>query len=150
MRCLMLLNMMIFSLAAGSAQADFYRYETEEGTLSFADQLKQIPERYQEEAETVKPASLWDYPRMTIAKAPAPVRREPVVAPPSKNTRVSKPATGTKLTVEAVPGLLVDIDTDSEHPVMIERNRFYWTDGKYLPHTIVTQGDKTLAIVRQR
>ncbi len=51
---------------AGPAQADTFRYETEEGVLSFTDDLKRIPTIYRDRAVKIEFPPLKDYPRLTI------------------------------------------------------------------------------------
>ncbi len=51
---------------AGPAQADTYRYETEEGVLSFTDELKRIPTLYRDRAVKIEFPPLKDYPRLSI------------------------------------------------------------------------------------
>jgi len=53
---------------AGPAQADTYRYETEEGVLSFADELKRIPAIYRDRAVKIEFLPLKDYPRLSIVQ----------------------------------------------------------------------------------
>jgi hypothetical protein len=42
-----------------------YRWETENGTLAFADDVKRIPDRYRAQAEAIAPESLDGYSRFT-------------------------------------------------------------------------------------
>ena len=51
---------------AGPAQADTFRYETEEGVLSFTDDLKRIPTIYRDRAVKIEFPPLKDYPRLSI------------------------------------------------------------------------------------
>ena len=53
---------------AGPAQADTYRYETEEGVLSFSDELKRIPAIYRDRAVKIEFLPLKDYPRLSIVQ----------------------------------------------------------------------------------
>ncbi len=52
--------------AASPAQAGaLYRWETENGTLAFADDVKRIPDRYRATAQAIAPESLDGYSRFT-------------------------------------------------------------------------------------
>lgn len=58
--------MLLLHTIAASAGADsVYRYESEEGTLSFTDSLKKVPARYQSSVETHQLRPLRDYARFT-------------------------------------------------------------------------------------
>src|SRR5690606_27230374 len=51
--------------AAPAGAGTLYRWQTENGTLAFADDPKRIPERYREGAEEIHTEGLDDYERFT-------------------------------------------------------------------------------------
>ena len=57
---------LIALLTPALASADYFRYETDEGVVSFTDDLKQIPSRYKDAAEPISEQSLVNYRRVTI------------------------------------------------------------------------------------
>jgi len=61
--------MVLASAPAGAGT--LYRWQTENGTLAFADDPKRIPERYRESAEEIQTESLDGYGRYTPTDGPA-------------------------------------------------------------------------------
>ncbi len=131
-------------LAPAAAGADVFRYETEEGTISFADELKRIPARYRDQAERLPEKPLWDHPRLTIVES----RRDdslgsqPVVEAPAEAEPTD---TGRSLAFEVSPGLWIDLEANADEPVYIEREH-RWHEGALRAHTVVRQGDRILAV----
>ncbi len=129
--------------APAPAGADVFRYETEEGTISFADELKRIPARYRDQAERLPEKSLWDHPRLTIVESRRDdVGSQAVVEAPAE---VEPTDTGRGLAFEVGPGLWMDLEANADEPVYIERE-FRWHEGVLRPHTVVRQGDRVLAV----
>ena len=130
-------------LAPAAAGADIFRYETEEGVIAFADELKRIPSRYRDRAERLPEKSLWDHPRLTIVESR---RDERVLSQPVLETPAEvETDTGRGLAFEVGPGLWMDLEANGDEPVRIERE-FRWLDGVLRAHTVVRQGDRVLAV----
>ncbi len=58
-------GMFALSAAAPARAGALYRWETEDGTLAFADDVKRIPDRYRSGATEILPERLEDYSRFT-------------------------------------------------------------------------------------
>ena len=130
-------------LVPAAAGADVFRYETEEGTISFTDDLKRVPARYRDHAERLPDRSLWDHPRVTIVEAR---RDEPTPAPASvEPTAPVAPKADPALALEVSPGLWMELESDLDAPVVVKRE-WRWIDGVFRPHTVVRQGDRILAV----
>lgn len=128
------------------AGADYYRYETEDGTIAVTDDLKRVPAVYQEKARAIPETSLWDYERITIVSRrpefgvqakPASAASAPLVVP------VLPPARPL-VRVELREGVWLHREVDPEPAVEVEQTH-RWVDGSYRPFTIVRQGDEILA-----
>jgi hypothetical protein len=141
--------LLLVSWIAPVAQADTYRYETEEGTLVFTDELKRVPARYQDRVEKLADRSLWDYPRLTPVPRGASTEavsdllpeNPPTAATEARHGESSQPA----MAMEVAPGLWVHLDRDQDVPIRVDRE-YRWVDGILRPHTVVRQGDRTLAV----
>jgi hypothetical protein len=136
-----------------AAGAETYRYETEEGTLAFTDDLKRVPARYRGSAEKVVERSLWTYARFTPVPrgatnraSPGAIFEEVLTAPSEAVASESSPA---KIAIEVKRGLWVQLDPSSDAPVHVERE-YGWVDGEFRGRTVVRQGDKVLAIRPER
>lgn len=47
-----------------------FMYTSNEGTLSYTDELKRVPAKYREQAERVVVGDWVDYPKLTIVEEP--------------------------------------------------------------------------------
>jgi hypothetical protein len=139
--------LLLFSLIVPAVGgADTFRYETEEGILSFTDDLKRVPARYRASAEKIPTRSLWTYPRLTpVARgATTHARWTAEVQPEAAMTEQAAPSKQT-LSVQVAPGLWVQLDPEQEAPLRVERE-YRWFQGAFRPHTVVRQGDRVLAV----
>lgn len=68
-RSLLAASVLLASAPAGAGT--LYRWQTENGTLAFADDPKRIPERYRESAEQIQTENLDGYDRFTPTDAAA-------------------------------------------------------------------------------
>jgi hypothetical protein len=59
-------------LPLGAGAGEFWRYETDEGVVSFVDDAKKIPEKYRARAVRQEADGLSSYTRATLAGAAAP------------------------------------------------------------------------------
>jgi hypothetical protein len=121
---------LVLWLAPAVSGADVFRYETEEGTIAFTDDVKR-PE-----------LSLWDHPRVTIVESR---RDETVRAQPAVEAPAAEAPSSPSLAFEVSPGLWMDLEADADNPVEVERE-WRWVDGVLRPHTVVRQGGKVLAV----
>jgi hypothetical protein len=74
-----------FLLPLGAAAGEFWRYETEEGVVSFVDDAKKIPEKYRASAVRQESDGLSSYARATLAGAGAPKASNGAVVMPVPN-----------------------------------------------------------------
>jgi hypothetical protein len=145
--------LLLASWIVPAAGADTYRYETEEGTLSFTDDLKRIPTLYRDGAQKIPERSLWTYARVTpvprgaTTHAPPSAAFEEVLAEPTQPA--SSEDSPAKVAIEVRRGLWVQIDPHSEAPVHVERE-YGWMDGAFRGRTVVRQGDRVLAVRPER
>ena len=140
-------------MTATVALADFYRYETESGVLSFTDEEKRIPSRYRDGATLEKARDFYGYERLSIVQGgsepkaevaedlqPQEIASEPQVPFEPTIQISSNPST----TTFALAG-------DPDSPVKIERfTEWRWVDGRYVPHAIVKKDGKVVSIIRLR
>ena len=92
-----------------NAGADTYRYETDEGTLAFTDELKRVPAKYRDGAEKLVDRSLWTYPRLTPVPRGATTQAMPSVVA-EETQAVSPERSPAKVAVEVSKGLWVQLD----------------------------------------
>jgi hypothetical protein len=145
--------LLLVSWMAPTAEADTFRYETEEGTLVFTDDLKRVPARYQDEVEKLADRSLWDYSRVTpvprgaTTEAPSALYEQVQTSADAQQSR--KESSRPSMAMEVAPGLWVQLDPDQKEPIRVDRE-YRWVDGILRPHTIVRQGDQVLAVRVER
>ncbi len=135
--------------ALGSA--DIYRYETDEGVMSFTDDVKRVPSRYQDSVKRITGASLFNYKRLTIVPRGASntagwtlpeggIEAESSEKPARRVQISSNPATTT-----------LDLPAQGDAAVMLERTTEWdWVDGRYVPFAVLKQDGKTVSIIRLR
>jgi len=104
------LSLILLSSPLGAGAAEFWRFETDEGVLSFVDETKRIPEKYRERAVREESKGLASYGRSTLAGARAAVQ-VPEFAPP---------------VVMPVPDGSVD-----KAPRHVRTKEFRWVDGAF-------------------
>jgi hypothetical protein len=133
---------LVLWLAPAVSGADVFRYETEEGTIAFTDDVKRVPARYRDQAERLPELSLWDHPRVTIVESR---RDETVRAQPAVEAPAAEAPSSPNMAFEVSPGLWMDLEVDADNPIEVERE-WRWVDGVLRPHTVVRQGGKILAV----
>ena len=167
------LAMALAALPLG-ALAEYWQYETEDGTVAFTDDPKRIPTRYRAGAEKQVDRAVWDYERATISKRGA--AREtlqteldperiaelvPAYAPtpalgPVPETwipggPIPTPPAPTRVRVDLGGGSSIEADAQSDAPIRVERQHYRTNSrGITAPHTVVTQGGRTIAIIEER
>lgn len=154
------------ALAPLPAAADYWRYETETGSVAFTDDPKGIPAKYQASAKAVKEESLFDYSRLSVVdpvpaaaptrprvaqEAPVPVFPWPVghAEAAERSSSVSVNVGGMQINVEG--------DGDESEPLVVDRGQYFDLDGNFFDHggitsptTIIRRGDKPLAYIDER
>ncbi|MFQ5513448.1 MAG: hypothetical protein ACE5FG_03350 [Myxococcota bacterium] len=153
---------MVLLLSPSLAGADYFRYETENGTLAFTDDEKRIPSRYREAATQEREQPLDSYARLSVVSHEAWTRR--ATSPDASATALA--SADTRVAVEAPertePPLRIQIGTrpasttielpaQQQGPVRLARyTEWRWVDGRYVPHAIVEQDGHVISIVRLR
>lgn len=146
MPSLLLLGALGFCLPL-TAGADYYRYETDNGSIAFTDDPEQIPTRYRDAAVVVLEQSLHDWNRTThVEPAPRPARRN---VPEPLRPLESRPARRA-VTLDLGDGIDVDVTTGSREPIIVEKRVLRPDDqGSTVKYTIVRQGDRVLMEIRE-
>jgi len=162
------------ALAVPAQAGSIYSWVTEEGTFAFTDDPEKVPARYREEARERPARSLDEYERFTPEDPEAQTRyargltrrlqamrelngiRSGAPAQAAAPRAAPAPAAGAgsialrPLGEEHGPRIDIPSGAGSE-PVVVEETR-YRPDGAVVtvPALVVKQGDRTLAIVKQR
>jgi hypothetical protein len=151
-------------LAPRLAAAEYWRYETESGSIAFTDDPKSIPAKYRESAKAVKAESLFDYDRLSVvepirpAPAPAAAGTAPVPVFPWPVERAAEPRRDVEDRVSLdVGGMRFDLEADEDEPITVERRQYTRPDGSYFeyggitaPTTVIRRGDKPIAYIDER
>ena len=75
MRSLLVLLVVLFAVSVAQA-GTVYRWVDDGKVLCFTDEVKKVPAKYQDKAETLELPALADYSRYTKAPSPVPSRLE--------------------------------------------------------------------------
>ncbi len=127
------------------AGADVYRYETDEGTISYTDDEQRVPARYRESMERIPPKRLRDYSRFT------PVETRPLdswgrdAQSPIAATEPTE-RTATEIALELAPGIRMDLRSEDGEPIRVVR-RSSWEGGGIRRWLEVRRGDEVLAVI---
>ena len=136
------------------ASADYYRYETENGSIAFTDDPERIPERYQDSAEPLVEKSVHDWDRTTRVEPGASKQSRtalPHTAPePTQRTPEPTQLRESVMTIDAGNGMKVDVPTKDSEPITIEKDILKSDGQKTAKYTIVRQGDKILMEIKER
>jgi hypothetical protein len=108
-------------LCAGAGE--FWRFETDEGVVSFVDDAKKIPEKYRAQAVKHESEGLDSYARATVA-GPAPAAPAPAAAAAAAGAALAVP-TLAEGPVMRVPDI---VDRDPDH---VRSKEFRWVDGAF-------------------
>jgi hypothetical protein len=191
---LLLGGLTLFGTTAGAGT--YYRWETEDGGIAFADDPKRIPERYRAKADLIETEGLGSYERYTPTDREAaqesaqqlserlealraaeaerlgdegvvviedPSARNPVTGltlSTDAQTRRRRLVIGSdgkphwenrrrQTTVQEVnPILSLDVDRDSDEPVVVEEVTIRDREGFTRRATVTRQGDRILSVVK--
>jgi hypothetical protein len=137
-------------LVPGIAGADVYRYTADNGTLSYTDDPKQVPSRYQGAVERIPDADLASYARFTrVAKYPE-LRtwEEPAEVADALPVLVVPAQAQRTFSVHTSRASALELPVEGDEPITVRRGRYQWSDDGYLKsHTIVEQGGRVLAVM---
>jgi hypothetical protein len=150
------------SLAFSAGAGPVYRYESEEGTLSFTDSMKKVPSRYQSQSETLSFRPLRDYARYTPQAADAgyseriaarlEVLRKARAEESARAAGIAGHSGGVSLRTSSsgAPGLEIAADASGE-PLVVE-TLFTRPEGKMVTRQtlVAKRGDEVVAIVKNR
>ena len=120
----LIVTFMFCTFFAAQAQADAFKYVTEDGVISFVDDEKRIPAHYKDQAEKIKLLGLEDYPRFT-----------PVVPQPPEEEEKEASSTAS---LEA-PRVASSLPT-REYPFTIVREM------RWLPNISGSPGDRYVSV----
>lgn len=143
------LLVLVFAAAwgPGLTAADFYRYQTEAGTVSYADEEGAIPTRYRDSAERVSKQALGNYGRLTPVAAGADpdaptVWEVHVEREEERAERLREPRT-------AYMGLAdsANLEFPVERGTIAVSRRGFWKDGAYRSALVVEQDGEILAVI---
>ena len=145
---------LIALLTPALASADYFRYETDEGVVSFTDDLKQIPSRYKDAAEPISEQSLVNYRRVTIVPRGASNTAAPTSFERSSLDTSTEPtrAAQSRVQISSNPSTTrFELPAGTRPPTHIERyTEWRWVDGRYVPHTVVEKDGQVISVVRLR
>ncbi len=134
------------AVAPALASADWYRWESENGTVSYTDDQKRVPARHRDGAERIAVRDLESYGRFTRVQrhaGPTPWQLTPE-ATEAEPTSAEAP----KIRVQIGAGSLEVPDDDSQGPVHIRRHVWMSTgDGYTKQHTIIERDGRELAVI---
>ena len=151
-------------LAPAAASADFYQYETEDAVISFTDDPARIPARYADVAERKADRPLADYERLSVAKrgasiataattiVPGPLveSRAPVAGSAARTEEAAPPPKTQRVSLQLDDAIVLEVDTDGDEPIYVDRRRYITRNGIMAPHTVVSRGDKPLVYINDR
>ncbi len=150
------------------AAADYWRYETETGSIAFTDDAKNIPAKYREGAKQIAEESLFTYPRLSVVQPDAyrppprpavdPNAAVPVFPWPAPTAQAAPEERDTQPKISLdVEGVRIDVDPEQTEPIYIDKRQYMNAEGEYIDHggvnsstTIVRQGDKELVYIDER
>lgn len=150
------------ALAAPATAGTLYRWTAPDGSVSFTDDPKRIPERYRDGAEAVATRGLDDYGRYTPAhKAEADDYAARLAARLERLRAINRPApvaeaagtpSSTILRLDEHTSLAIPNDAaGGEGPVIVEERRVRDPDSIATQHvTVVRRGDEVLSVIKPR
>jgi hypothetical protein len=148
LRILLLIGFGVLAAGVATAAGNYYRYQTDSGSIAFTDELERVPAKYRDDAVAVAPKHINDYDRMTVTAPGASTTAAPslprVDAAPEA---IAAPGVPT-ITLEVSPGVFVDVAVDGADKVKVRQGWIKAEDGRVFPYTRVTQGKEVLVDIR--
>ena len=142
-------------LAPAAAFADLYRYETEQGTIAFTDDVERVPVRYRASATRQEVRDLKSYPRLTVVPrgatyAPAdPFAEEAAVETGSSEPGQEAVAARPSVEISLGAGNAIELPLGSDKPITVRRNQWRHTVDEGLgylkPYTVIEQDGEIIA-----
>lgn len=115
---------------ASAETGTLYRWESADGTVSFTDDVKRIPERYRADAATIDRTVLSDYGRFTPTDAAASAVHAERLSRRLEALRDANAAVP-EATEEAAPAVRPTVATRATTRNVERRRRVYRNDGSY-------------------
>ena len=136
------------------AFGDYYRYETDEGVLSFVDDIRQIPSRYRDRARPEEEQSLFEHARVTLVPRGATRAASVTALAGAESAPLASPGQGAAGGVEIgsnPSNTTIHVPAGSDQTVQIERTtEWKWRDGRYVPHAVVKVDGRVISVTRLR
>ncbi len=153
------------ALCAPAMGGSLYKWKTADGTVSYTDDLKRVPEQFRGEAVQTKTSGLKDYARYTPRNEKAQVgqserlqerleRLRAFNATPQGTVSFQAPSSQTIVRVNerlsvAVPNS--GMDAQAQAPVVVEERRVRDPGAITTRHvTVVKQGDRVISVIRPK
>jgi hypothetical protein len=142
-------------LAPAAAFADLYRYETEQGTVAFTDDLERVPARYRASADRLESRELASYSRLTVVPRgatyapvePFEVEEAEAAGESESEAAVAEPRPSVELGLGASDAL--ELPLDSDKPITVRRNQWRYVVeeglGYLKPFTVIEQDGEVIA-----
>lgn len=128
------------------ALADYFTYQTENGTLAYTDELKRVPARYRDSAKRHLDQSFWNYSRLTPVPKGASYAPAESVFGDTETAEFSSPTTtSSDIQIQADRDLEITVP-EGEGPVKVTR-RTVWERGASRRQVVVSRGDETVAVI---
>ena len=160
---------LLLGLLPQAARAEYWRYETDSGSIAFTDDAKNIPAKYREHAQKIAEQSLDGYRRLSIVQKQPALTLKSVAPDPGYAGYAQAPMSNRIATEDMQPGqtihrlginvsgVQVDIDADSNEPIYVDKSQWVDREGDYFDHggvmaptTVIRQGGRTLAYIDER
>jgi hypothetical protein len=143
-------------LAPAAARADLYRYETEQGTVAFTDDIERVPARYRASAKREDPRDLESYSRLTIVPKgatthapPARAEAESVAEAPPGGAVIEAPRPSLEIGLGGSRAIEIPFDPSSDEPIVVRRRQYRLVDDGaapiWKPFVVIQQGDRIIA-----
>lgn len=138
-----------------AASADFYQYETDDGVLSFTDEIERVPSRYEDVAERREDRALADYERLSVSKRGASTAS---IATSIDLTETERPVSAKSMLAQE-PGkmslriddtIVLQVGGEGDEPIYVDRRRYITRNDITTPHTVVSRGDTPLIYISDR
>jgi len=154
------------SLAAPALAGTLYKWTGADGSVSFTDDARRIPERHRSQAQTIQTGGLGEYSRYTPTDPVAQkgyaerlqtrldrLRRSRALAEQGGVNAIAAPAAGapteTVVRINRDTAVRVPTAPSADGPVVVDQVRVRRPGSNFTIHdTVVRQGDKVLMVVR--
>jgi len=150
MRILVQLPVLLVLVASPALAGDFFAYTQDNGTLAFSDDVARVPERYRPNVARRRSQALTEYARHTeVQRYPKLVGASAEDAGQGRGASVVIEGQPPMMLVNAGQGLQVPVAIGEDVAKVEVRYAYRWSNGRYTPFTIVSQGDRVLAEIER-